>query len=141
MIDFDAHYEALYGAMRAALDADLIDMPIMPVTSTYTDGNDAADPPFIIYRQDVEQAIGTISGGNLRVMRSGWVITARSHDLTDSLVAISSIASALMEAGAELVTDDGYTTSDISINGVLSLYEDEFRVFAVHLRLTWERSR
>jgi hypothetical protein len=140
MIDFDAHYEALYGAMRDALDGASIDMPIMPITSTYTDGNDSAEPPFVVYRQDIEQAVGTISGGNLKVIRSGWVVTARSFDLTESLAATSAIASALMGAGAELVTDDGYTTSDISINGVQSLYEQDFKVYAVHLRFTWERS-
>lgn len=141
-IDYQAHWQALYDEMRTAMDGDGHSaVPIFHISSENDQTGDPADPPYIIYRQETERPIGVMGDGNSEVLRSGFVITARDTALANALDYISSIVSALDTADASMTTTDGYTTTDISILGIQSLYESDFQVYAVHLRVDWERSR
>ena len=141
-IDYEAHWQALYDEMRAALDlGGFSAVPIFHVTSENDQTGDPADPPYVIYTQETERPLGTMGGGNSTVLRTGFRITARAAKLSDALAYISDIVSALDTADDSMVTGDGYRTTDISILGVQSLFESDFGVYAVHLRVDWERSR
>lgn len=141
MIDYEAHWQALYDEMRAALDVNFAEVPIYHITSTDDATGEPADPPYVVYRQETERTMGTTGGGNSKVMKSGWVITARDFDLAAALAYISDIVGDLTEADDSMVTADGYATTDIKIIGLQSLYEQDFGVYAVHCRIDWERSR
>ena len=139
-MNIKAHWQALYDSMRAALDAaGHTDIPVFHTTSIDTQTGEGASPPFVIYRQDVERSYGTMGGGELEVVRSGWVITAYAVDLEDGLDFIAAIVSAISDNGIG-ATSDGYTTTAVEIVGVQSLYESDFKVYATHLRILWERS-
>lgn len=141
-IDYEAHWQALYNEMRAAMDVGGHNaVPIFHVTSENDQTGDPSDPPYVVYSQETERPIGTVGGGNSTVLRSGFRITARASGLADALAYISDIVSALDSADDTMVTSDGYRTSDIHVLGVQSLYESDFGVYAVHLRVDWERSR
>ncbi len=142
MIDYEAHWKALYNKMRAAMNvAGLSDIPIFHITSSSNQAGEPAPPPYVTYRQETERPTGTQGGGNSKVLRTGFIITAREEDLTDALDIISAIANSLDAADGSMETTDGYQTTDISILGVQSLFENDLNVYAVHLRVDWERSR
>lgn len=134
-----AHWQALYDAMRSALDAEGHEgVPIFHVTSVDTQTGQGAVAPFIVYRQDVERSLGTMGGGELVTLSSGWVITSYAFDLEDGLDYISVIESAL--ADSTITTADGYTTASFEVIGVQTLYDDEYKVYGTHMRMTWQRS-
>ena len=138
-MDYKAHWQALYDAMRAALDDN--DHKQVGLYHVFT-GDDtpltaSAEPPFVAYRQDVERSTGTF-GGSLKILRSNWVITSRAAALEDALAYISAIVTDLTDAA--LTTTDGYTTTSLRGLGVQSLYETDAQLYAIHLRLEWERS-
>ena len=142
MIDYEAHWQALYNDMRAAMNAaGLSAIPIFHITSSSNQVGEPSPPPYVVYRQETERPTGTQGGGNSKVLRTGFIITAREDDLADALAIISAIANSLDAADATLTTTDGYETTDISILGVQSLFENDLNVYAVHLRVDWERSR
>ena len=133
------HYKALYEASRSAMDAaDLHDVELLHIYSGDTQTGQQVDPPFVIYRQDVERPIGSTGGGAAKVLRSSFVFTAYAVDLSEALEALSTIATALMVS--DLTTDDGYVTTHIQVEGIQSLYENESHLYACHLRIFWERS-
>jgi len=134
-----AHWQALYDEMRQALDDSGHDgVPIFHVTSVDTQTGEGAKAPYIVYRQDVERSMGTMGGGELTVLNSGWVITSYAFDLADGLDYLSEIETSLANSG--MVTGDGYTTSGVEIIGVQTLYDDEYKVYGTHMRIRWERS-
>jgi len=134
-----AHWQALYDAMREALDDDGQDhVPIFHVTSVDTQTGKGATAPFIVYRQDVERSMGTMGGGELTVLDSGWVITSYAFDLGDGLDYLSLIETAL--ADTTITTGDGYTTTAFEVIGVQTLYDDEYKVYGTHMRAMWQRS-
>ncbi len=139
-MDYQAHWQALYDAMRTGLDdASHTDVGLYHVFT----GDDSplltsAEPPLVAYRQDVERTLGTWGDGSLAVLRSNWVITAWDTDLENSLSYVSTIVNALTDAA--LTTTDGYTTTALRPLGVQSLYETDAALYAVHLRMEWERS-
>jgi len=98
----------------------------------------SAVPPLVAYRQDVERTLGTMGEGSLKIVRSNWVITAYDRDLDPALGFVSAIVNALTDAA--LTTTDGYTTTNLQPLGVQSLYETDSQLYAVHLRMEWERS-
>ena len=138
-MNIKAHWQAIYNECREALDlAGHTDVPVFHASSIDTQTGEGQDAPFVIYRQDVERSLGTIGGGELKVARSGWVITSYAEDLEDGLAYISAIVSAI--ADDIETTADGYTTTSVEVIGVQSLFEDDFKVYATHLRILWERS-
>ena len=138
-MDIKAHWQALYNEQRAALDAAGHGaIPIYHTTSVDTQTGEPAPAPFVIYRQDVERSYGTMGGGELEVLRSGWVITSYADDLEDGLAYISAIAEAVADGIED--TADGYVTTSVEVIGVQSIYEDDFKVYATHMRILWERS-
>lgn len=141
MIEYEAHWQALYDEMRTALDANFADVPIFHITATDAADGQPSPPPYVVYRQETERTMGTMGGKNSTIMKSGWVITARDYDLAEALAYISDIASALDVADSSMTTSDGYSTTDIQIIGLQSLYEQDFGVYAVHCRIDWERSK
>jgi hypothetical protein len=143
MIDYEAHFQALYDEMRAAMDAAGFSLvPILHVTSSSTQPNaDPAPPPYVMYRQETERPIGTSGKGNSAILTTGFMITARDFDFASALGMISAIVNRLDVADATMVTADGYETTDIAMIGNQSLFEDDLNVYAQHLRVSWERSR
>jgi hypothetical protein len=143
MIDYEAHWQALYDEMREALDgAGFSLVPIYHVTSSSTQpGGEPADPPYVMYRQETERPTGTTGKGNSAVLLTGFIITAREYDFGGALGMISAIVNKLDGADATMVTADGYETTDIKMLGNQSLFEDDLGVYAQHLRISWERSR
>ena len=138
-MDITAHWQAIYNGQRAALDAaGHTDVPIFHTSSIDTQTGEGAPPPYVIYRQDVERSYGTMGGGELEVLRSGWVITSYAVDLEDGLAYVSAIGTALAATIED--TADGYTTTSVEVIGVQSLYEEDFKVYATHMRVLWERS-
>lgn len=133
------HWQAVYDALRAALDtAGHTTVPVVHTTSIDTQTGDGLDAPFVVYRQDVERSRGTVGGGELVDLNSGWVITSYAEDLEDGLDYIGAITTALPSGIAD--TADGYRTTGVEIIGVQSLYEPDFRVYATHLRVLWSRT-
>lgn len=134
------HWQAIYDTMRAALDADgFTDVPVAHTTSIDTTTGYGMDAPFVVYRQDVERSYGTVGGGALADLNSGWVITSYAEDLEDGLDYISAITTAIV-ADNIADTDDGYRTTGVEVIGVQTLYEPDFRVYATHLRVQWSRT-
>lgn len=137
-MDIKAHWQAIYNESRAALDgAGHTNVPLFHVTSIDTQTGEGAPAPYVIYRQDVERNYGTVSD-DLAVMRSGWVFSAYSEDLADSLNFITAIASALAINIED--TADGYSTSSVEIIGIQPLHDPDPNIYAAHLRILWERS-
>jgi len=139
-VDYQAHWQSLYNAMRAALDAaDYNDVGLYHIfTGDDTPLMSSAAPPLVAYRQDVERTLGTWGEGSLKLLRSNWVITSNAEDLTPALGYASTIATALTDAA--LTTTDGYTTTSLEPLGIITLYEPDSRLYAIHLRMEWERS-
>ena len=141
-MDLEAHWQALYTEMRAALDdAGYRLVPLFPVTSSSNQDGEPEPPPYVVYRQETERPTGTSGGGNSKILETGFMVTAREEDLTVALGMISAIATRLDAATKAMVTADGYETTDIAILGLQTLYEHDMNVYAQHLRITWERSR
>lgn len=137
MIDLQAHYQALYDAMDP-----VVDVPIFHVTSADYQTNAPADPPFVVYRQDVERApAGTRAGGTNKVMRSNFIISAYTITLGEGLDLISNIVNQFEDTWQNIVTSDGYQTTNIEVLNVQSIYEKDGKNYAVHCRVEWERSR
>ena len=140
-MDIQAHWQALYDEMRTALDGDGYNaVAIYHVDSTNDQTGEPAPPPMVVYRDETLRPLGTTGGGNSVILRSGYLITCRAYDLADALAYVSSIATALDAADETMTTTDGYSTTNIEILGSQSLYETEFKLYAVHLRVEWERS-
>ena len=140
-LDYQTHWQAMYNAITAALTTGgFTDVNVYHVFT----GDDAplvkpAEPPLIIYRQDVERQTGTMGGKSLKVMRSNWPMVAYAQDLEDGLDYASCIIDALTDAA--LTTTDGYTTTSLLPLGVMALYESDSQLYAVHFRMEWERSK
>ena len=137
-MDIQAHYQALYDAARTGLDTVDPDVSLLHVDSNDSQTGEPSSWPFVIYRQDVERSLGTVGGGSAKILRSSWVFTAYAFDLADGLDYISAIANAIVDA--DLTTTDGYVTTNIELQGIQSLFEDDSRVYACHARFEWERS-
>lgn len=138
-MDIKEHWQTMYDELRAALDgAGHTAVPIFHTTSIDTQTGEGASAPFVIYRQDVERSYGTMGGGELKVARSGWVITSYAQGLEDGLDYISSILDAITVDMAD--TADGYATTSVEVIGVQTLHEVDFNVYATHARVLWERS-
>lgn len=140
-MDYEAHWRAIYGEMRTALDA--ANLQAVDIFHVFT-GEDSplvksAEPPLVVYRQDVERTTGTTGAGSLKVLRSNWPCVSYAEDLAEALAAASAIITALTDA--TFTTTDGYTTTNINPLGVMSLYETDSELYAVHFRLEWERSK
>lgn len=143
-MDLQAHWQALYDEMRDALDdatPTLSSVPIYHVNSTDDQLGQPAAPPFVTYRDETLRPIGTQGKGNSALLTSGFVIVSRAFELADALTYTSVIATGLDSADSSMVTSDGYATTDISILGAQSLYEPDSKLYAVHLRVSWQRSR
>lgn len=142
-MDYEAHWQSLYDEMREALDdAGFSLVPILHVTSSSTQPQgEPAAPPYVMYRQETERPLGTQGGGNSKVLTTGFMISARDFDFASALGMISAIVNRLDAADATMTTEDGYETTDISMIGNQSLFEDDLNVYAQHLRISWERSR
>lgn len=139
-MNYEAHWQAMYNALRAALDAaTLTDVDVVHIFT----GDDSplvrsAEPPLVVYRQDVERATGTAGQGSLKVLRSNWPMVSYAVDLADALQAKSVIITALTDAS--LTTTDGYVTTNISPLGTMDLFEPDSQLYAAHFRVEWERS-
>ena len=139
-LDIQAHYQALYDGARAALDADgHSGISLMHVYSGDDQTGEPTEPPFVIYRQDVERSLGTTGGGPAKVLNSSWVFTSYSADLSSGLSYLTAIA-AYFEENDPDQTQDGYVTTNVEVNGIQSLFEQADKFYACHLRLDWERS-
>lgn len=134
------HWQAIYDAARAALDAipEGDEVALLHVFSGDSQTGESHEAPFVAYRQEVERSTGTTGAGSLKVLRSNWLFTAYTKDLGDGLLWLSTILNALTDA--TFTTTDGYTTTNINPLGVQTLYEDDVKLYACHLRLEWERS-
>lgn len=140
-MDIQAHWQALYNEMRTALDGDgHTDVAVYHIDSTNDQTGEPAPPPFIVYRDETLRPLGTVGNGNSAVLTSGFLITCRAYSLADTLSYISSIATALDDADSSLTTTDGYSTTSIEIIGSQSLFEPDSKLYASHLRVSWERS-
>lgn len=140
-MNLEDHYQALYDEARTAMDDDgHNDVPLLHVTPHTIQTSEPEAPPFTLYRQDVERPTGTMGGGPSKLLRSSWVFTAYTIGLGEGLSIISSISTALDDAGDDITTADGYSTVHFEIEGVQSLYEQESNLYATHLRIFWERS-
>jgi len=105
-MDYEAHWQALYNEMRTAMDVDHSSIAIYHTTSTDDQTGEPAAPPYVVYTDETNRHVGTMGGGNSKVLKSGFRITARHSELSEAL---SMISDALL--------------------------------YAVHLRIDWERSR
>lgn len=137
-MDIQAHYQALYDAARTGLSMEDPDVPLLHVDSNDSQTGEPIGWPFVIYRQDVERSLGTVGGGSAKVLKSSWIFTAYAFDLSDALDYLSAIANGIIDA--DLTTTDGYTTTNIELQGIQSLFEDDAQVYACHARFEWERS-
>lgn len=139
-MDYEAHWQALYNAIVAALTPAHSDVGVFHVfTGDDTPLLASPEPPLIIYRMDVERTLGTTGNGSLNVLRSNWPMVSYAVDLADALKHASVVITALTDA--KITTSDGYTTTNISPLGVMSLYETDAELYAVHFRIEWERSK
>lgn len=137
-MDLEQHWRAIYGQARNALDAaNLDDVPIVHVHSEDGPLSASVDPPFVAYRDETLSSIGSVAGGTLKVLVSNWVFSCYAVDLTEALACASAVASIVDNA---FTTVDGYTTTGIDPVGLQSIYESDSKLYAVHLRLRWERS-
>lgn len=138
-LDLQAHWQAIYNAVRAGLDAALFDdVPLLHIESGHGPNSERISPPFVTYRDETARTLGTTGAGSLKVLTTGWVFTARSHDLEEALDLASAVTNALVDAN--FTTTDGYTTTSLELIGDMTLWETDFEVNAVHLRFQWERS-
>ena len=137
-MDIQAHYQALYDAARTGLDIDHSDVPLLHVDSNDAQTGEPMTWPFVIYRQDIERSLGTVGSGSAKVLRSSWIFTAYAFDLHDALDYLSAVATSIIDA--DLTTTDGYVTTNIELQGIQSLFEDDAQVYACHARFEWERS-
>lgn len=136
-----AHWQAIYNNLRASLDgAGFNAVEVVHTTSIDTQTGGGLDAPFVVYRQDVERSHGTVGGGELDVLNSGWVITSYADDLEDGLAYIGAIATGITTGTGVADTTDGYRTSGMEVIGIQTLYENDFKVYASHLRVLWERT-
>ena len=135
------HWQALYDALRAALDgAGHTDVPVMHVDSSETQTGDSQEPPYVIYTDETLNPTGTTGGGPLDVIKDGWRITARARDLEDALAYRKAVMDRL--AAFNIAdTADGYVTIGIDFIGLQTLYEQDAKLNACHLRVQWERSK
>ena len=133
-MDLKAHYQAIFDAVDGA-----VTVPVLHVFSGDSQTGESTPLPYIVYRQEVERLLaGTPSGGDFKVMRSNWVITAYSTDLGEALDLISAAFGSLVNQ--VITTTDGYTTTAIIPVGVVPLWEKDGKNYAVHGRVMWERS-
>lgn len=136
--DMQTHWQALYDTMRTALNgAGASAVPIFHGTSQDAQTGEHAVAPFVLYRQDTERAIGTMGGGHFATLEEGWVVTAYAFDLEDGLDYISAIASAIVDIDDP---SDAYTTIGLDLLGVQTVWEQDFRVYGIHLRFDWALS-
>lgn len=136
-----AHWQALYNALVAGMTADgFASVPVMHVDSSETQTGESQEPPYVIYTLETLNPTGTTGGGPLKVIKDGWRITARARDLEDALEYIKAIKDKL-ELEDIAATSDGYTTTGVEFIGMQTLYEQDAKLNAVHLRIMWERSK
>lgn len=140
-MDYEAHWQTLYNEMRTALDVDYADVAIYHTTSTDDQTGQPADPPYVVYTDETNRSLGTTGGGNSKVLKSGFRITSRHESLSEALGMISAIVTRLDLADSTVTTADGYVTTDMQIIGQQTLFETDSLLYAVHLRIDWERSR
>lgn len=141
-MDYDAHWQAIYDNMRAGLDAaGLTAVPILAVHSQDEQtAEEQQDPPYVVYTQETQRQLGTVGGGQAKVVRSGWRITARAFDL-QTILDIASALSDKFEAEDIATTTDGYVTTAVENIGAQTLWEPDAKLNAYHLRFDWERSK
>lgn len=136
-----AHWQAIYDNLRASLDgAGYTDVEVVHTTSIDTQTGAGLEAPFVVYRQDVERSHGTVGKGELNILNSGWVITSYSEDLEDGLAYLGEIIDGITTGAGVADTADGYRTSGMEVIGIQTLYENDFKVYASHLRVLWERT-
>lgn len=138
-MEWEAHWQAFYNALDAALADDYGDVPIMHIDSSETQTGVSQEPPYVIYSTETLNPLGTVGGGPLKVIKDGWRITARSRDLSEALGFMSAITAKLELE--DIADADGYVTTGIEFIGFQSLYEQDAKLNAVHLRILWERSK
>ena len=140
-IDLEAHWQVMYDGLVAALTAGGNgSVPVMHVDSTETQTGGAQEPPYVIYTSETLIPTGTTGDGPSKVLRDGWKIVARDRDLSNVLSYISDIVTKF-ELEDLPVTADGYETTAIDILGFQTLYENDAKLNAGHLRVSWERSK
>lgn len=137
-MDIQAHYQALYDAARAAMDASFADVPLLHIDSNDSQTGEPISWPFVVYRQDVERPTGTTGGGASKILRSAWVFVAYTADFAEGLNIATAIVNGLVDAN--ITTSDGYVTTNLELQGFQPLFEDDSQVYAVHFRFEWERS-
>jgi hypothetical protein len=133
--DIKAHHQALYDAMEPATN-----LPIYHTQSSNEQTGEPAEIPFIVYRQETERTIaGTRTDGSAKVLRNTWVLSVFSKNFGEALDELTALFGALTDA--EITTSDGYETTNLEPIGVMSLWESNQENYAVHGRISWERSK
>ena len=140
-IDFEAHWQVMYDGITTALtDGGNGSVPVLHVDSSETQTGGAQEPPYVLYTAETMVPVGTVGDGPSKVLRDGWKIVARARDLSDVLDYISNVVTKL-ELEDLPDTADGYRTTAIDILGFQTLYEQDAKLNAGHLRISWERSK
>jgi len=141
-MDLDAHWQAMYDALRAGLDtAGLTDVPLAAIHSQDSQtAGEALVPPYVIYSGERETGTGTTGSGQNKVALSGWRVTCRARDL-DEVLAMASAVTAKMEQEDIDQTADGYVTTAVELVGGQTLYEIDSKLNSYLLRFNWERSK
>jgi len=137
------HWQALYDAIRAGLDADgLTGVAIAGVHSSYTTdpSSGGVGPPYVTYTVEALSPTGTFGGGPNEVLADTWRITARAEDMADML-AITTALTDKFAAQDIATTADGYVTTAVRLRGTQTLWEMDSKLHAMHMRILWERSK
>ena len=135
------HWQEMYDALVAGLTAaGYGSVPVLHVDSSESQTGDSVEPPYVIYTDESINPTGTTGGGPLKVIKDGWRITARARDLEDALNYRQAIIEKL-ELEDISDTADGYQTTAVEFIGKQTLYEQDSKLNACHLRIMWERSK
>lgn len=146
-MDYDAHWQAFYDNMRAALDgAGFNAVPILAIHSTDSQtAEQTVEAPYVTYTSETQRNTGTMTGGGstsgpAKVVKNGWRIAVRTEDLQD-LLDISTALSDKFELEDIANTLDGYATTAVDVLGYQTLWEIDAKLHAAHYRVDWERSK
>jgi len=141
-VDYEAHWQAIYDALRVGLDDDgLTTVPLAAIHSQDSQtAGEALEPPYAVYSQERETGLGTMGGGQNEVASSGWRVTVRARDLGDVLAMATAITTKL---GAEDIADtsDGYETTAVELIGAQTLWEADSKLNSMLIRFNWERAK
>ena len=140
-MDYEAHWQALYDELRTALDGGgHSDVDVVHVFTGESPLIRSYEPPLLVYKQETERTLGTVGDGNNKVISSNFMLTAYSENLGKALGIASVAVTHLTEDAGAFATSDGYETTNVRVIGNMSLYEQDSKLYAIHVRVEWERS-